>query len=454
MFVHGHAARGMMTSTNLPETRFAQSGDVSIAYQVMGDGPVDIVYVPGIVSNVELFHEIPGYTAFFEHLARFARVVTLDKRGQGLSDRIVGAPTLEQRADDVRAVMDAVGMKRVALIGNSEGAALVAYFAATYPESMSHLIIMAGLVKFARSEGFPWGTTENQATGMAKYWGTGRVFQSIAPDTLGGKDQLAALARYERQSCSPGNFRALLELNMKLDVLPILPQIRVPTLIIHRTTDTAIPIEAARHTASFIPGARIFEQTAGDHLIFNGDYPALCTEIEEFVTGERRDAPPTVDRVLATVLFTDIVDSTSQAAAMGDAAWRKKLDEHDRIATRLIDQHRGRLIKMTGDGVLAMFDGPGRAIRCALGMDPALARLQLSVRAGLHTGEVEERGDDIGGIAVHAASRVMTNAGPGEVLVSRVVADLVAGSGISFADRGETELKGMPGTWRLLAASV
>jgi class 3 adenylate cyclase/alpha-beta hydrolase superfamily lysophospholipase len=443
-----------MTSTNLPETRFAQSGDVSIAYQVMGDGPADIVYVPGLVSNLELFHEIPGYTDFFDHLARFARVVMLDKRGQGLSDRIVGAPTLEQRADDVRSVMDAVGMKRVALIGNSEGAALVAYFAATYPESISHLIIMAGLAKFARSEAFPWGATEKVASSMAKYWGTGRIFRNLAPSTLAGDDQLAGLARYERQSCSPGNFRALLELNMKLDVLAILPQIRVPTLIIHRTTDQAVPLEAARHTASLIPGAKIFEQSGGDHFIFGGDYPALCTEIEEFVTGERREASAAVDRVLATVLFTDIVDSTSQAAAIGDAAWRRKLDEHDRIARRLIDQHRGRLIKMTGDGVLAMFDGPGRAIRCALGMEPALARLQLSIRAGLHTGEVEERGEDIGGIAVHAASRVMSNAGPGEVLVSRVVADLVAGSGISFTDRGEAELKGIPGTWRLFAASV
>src|SRR5262249_39313241 len=340
--------------------------DVSIAYQVMGDRPVDVVYVPGIVSNVELFREVPGYTDFFDRLTRFARVVMLDKRGQGLSDRIVGAPTLEQRADDVRAVMDAVGMKRVALIGNSEGAALVAYFAATYPESISHLIIMAGLLKFARSEGFPWGTTEEGASGMAKYWGTGRIFRSLAPGTLAGDDQLAALARYERQSCSPGNFRALLELNMKLDVLPILPQIRVPTLILHRTTDQAIPIEAARYTASLIPGAKMFEQSGGDHFMFNADCPALCAEIQEFVTGERPDVPATIDRVLATVMFTDIVDSTSHAAALGDAAWRRKLDEHDRIATRLIDQHRGRLIKMTGDGVLAMFDGPGHAIRCAL----------------------------------------------------------------------------------------
>jgi class 3 adenylate cyclase/pimeloyl-ACP methyl ester carboxylesterase len=444
----------VQSQASLPETCFAQSGDVSIAYQVMGEGPVDIVYVPGIVSNVELFHEVPGYTDFFNHLARFARVVVLDKRGQGLSDRIVGAPTLEQRADDLRAVMDKVGMKRVALIGNSEGTALAAYFAATYPESTSHLVILAGLAKFARSEEFPWGATEEWVIKSHKAWGTGRVFRGLAPDTFSGEEQLATLARYERQSCSPGNFRALLELNMKLDVLPILPQIRVPTLVVHRTTDQAIPIEAARYTASLIPGAKLFEQVGGDHLFCNGNYPALCAEIEEFITGERQDAPVAIDRVLATVLFTDIVESTSQAAANGDAAWRKKLDEHDRVAKRLIEQYRGRLIKLTGDGVLAIFDGPGRAIRCALGMEPALARLPLSVRAGLHTGEVEDRGDDIGGIAVHAASRVMSKASAGEVLVSRVVADLVAGSGIGFIDRGEAELKGMPGTWQLFAASV
>lgn len=241
---------------------------------------------------------------------------------------------------------------------------------------------------------------------------------------------------------------------MKLDVLPLLPQIRMPTLILHRKTDTAAPIEAARHMARLIPGAKLIEQGAGDHFFLTGDYPTDCADIEEFVTGTRHDVPGVTDRILATVLFTDISNSTAQAAGMGDAAWRKALDEHDSIAKRLIEQHRGRLIKTMGDGVLAMFDGPGRAIRCALGMDPALARLHLSVRAGLHTGEVEVRGDDIGGIAVHVASRVMSKAKPGEVLVSRVVADLVAGSGITFADRGEAELKGVPGIWRLLAASV
>lgn len=443
-----------MNPTDLPETHFARSGDVSIAYQVMGDGPLDLVFVPGIVSNVELFHDFDGYTDFFRRLARFSRVVMFDKRGQGLSDRISGAPTIEQRADDVRAVMDALGMKRVVLVGNSEAAALVAYYAAAFPEQVSHLVIIAGLAKFARSEEHPWGQTEAGSKLWAEIWGKGHVFRSLSPSAFPDDGGLAAAARYERQCCSPGNFRALLELDMKLDVLPILPEIRVPTLVLHRTTDLAVPIEAARYTAGLIPGAKLIEHHEGDHFLVTGNYPALCADIEEFVTGTRNDAPATIDRILATVMFTDIVDSTTQAAQMGDAAWRKVLDEHDRTARRLIEQHRGRLIKTTGDGVLATFDGPGRAIRCALGMEPALARLNLSVRAGLHTGEVEDRGDDIGGIAVHAASRVMANAAPGEVLVSRVVADLVAGSGISFADRGETQLKGVPGTWRMLAASV
>jgi len=265
---------------------------------------------------------------------------------------------------------------------------------------------------------------------------------------------LAMAARFERQSCSPGNFKALLELNAQLDVRQILSGVRAPTLVLHNIGDRLASIEGGRYFAKHIPGARLIEYESDDHIFFVGDYLQKCVDIEEFVTGERRESGPAVERILATVLFTDIVDSTAQAAEMGDAAWRKSLDEHDRIAKRLIEQHRGRLIKTTGDGVLATFDGPGRAIRCALSMDPALARLNLSVRAGLHTGEVEDRGDDIGGIAVHAASRVMSQASPGEVLVSRVVADLVAGSGISFADRGETELKGIPGPWRLLSASI
>ncbi len=440
-------------TADLPETSFAQSGNVSIAYQVMGAGPIDLVFVPGIVSNIELAHELPSYTECFRRLTQFCRVATFDKRGQGLSDRISGAPTLEDRTDDVRAVMDAAGMKRVVLLAHSEGAAMGAYFAAVYPERESHLIIHGGLPKFARSDDYPFGPTAEQLSKTAAKWGTGSLIKAAAPSLFGSTAAKASAARFERQSCSPGNFKALLDLNAQLDVRQILPDIRVPTLVLHTKTDRMAPVEGARYVAEKIPGAKLIEYETGDHLFYSSTDQWLA-DVEEFVTGQRQVASGAMDRILATVLFTDIVDSTAQAAAKGDAAWRKTLDEHDRVVRRLVDQHRGRLIKTTGDGVLATFDGPGRAIRCALSLEPALARLNLSIRAGLHTGEVEDRGADIGGIAVHAAARVMSMAGAGEVLVSRVVADLVAGSGISFTDRGEAELKGIPGTWRLLAAAL
>jgi len=443
-----------MNANDVPETRFARSGDVSIAYQAMGAGPINLVFVPGIIFHVEAVHDMPGATDFFRRLSRFSRVAVFDKRGQGLSDRIAGAPTLEERADDVRAVMDELEMKRVALCGYSEGAMMSAFFAASYPDRVSHLIIIGGLAKFSRSDDYPYGASEEQIRKGAAAYGTGQLFKAAAPSLAQDPVSIASGARFERLSCSPGNFRALLEMNLRLDVRQILPEIRVPTLVLHRKTDILAPVAGGRYYAEHIPGAKYIEYATGDHWVTAGDYTAICADIEEFVTGERNDTPAMTERILATVLFTDIVESTSQAARMGDAEWRQKLDEHDRIARRLIEQHRGRLIKMTGDGVLATFDGPGRAIRCALAMDPALARLHLSVRAGLHTGEVEERGDDIGGIAVHVASRVMSKAGPSEVLVSRVVADLIAGSGIGFADRGEAELKGIPGTWRLLAATL
>ncbi|MBS0386504.1 MAG: adenylate/guanylate cyclase domain-containing protein [Proteobacteria bacterium] len=444
-----------MSSSRLPTTRFAQSGDASIAYQVMGDGPIDLVVAPGIINNVELFHDIPGYTDFFARLAKFARVVVFDKRGQGLSDRVSGAITLEQRVDDVRAVMRELGMNRVVLVGISEAAALAGYFAATFPEQISHLVVMHGVPKFARSDGYEWGAREEDKDLILSAYGSGRFLAFLAPTMFsGGSERIELAARCERQSCSPGNFRAMLESNMKLDVLALLPQIRAPTLIIHRKTDTAAPIESGRYMASLISGAKMIEQDGGDHFFLTGDYAANCMAIEEFVTGSHHDEPVSLDRILATVLFTDISGSTARAVEIGDSAWRQLLDEHDRIVRRLIEQHRGRLIKSTGDGVLAIFDGPGRAIRCALGMDPALARLRLSVRAGLHTGEVEVRGEDIGGVAVHVASRVMSKAKAGEVLVSRVVSDLVAGSGITFEDRGDAELSGIPGPQRLLAASA
>lgn len=443
-----------MNSNDLPETRFARSGDVSIAYQVMGSGPIDLVFVPGIIFHIEAMHEFPGVTDFFRRLSRFARVAVFDKRGQGLSDRVAGAPTLEERADDVRAVMDATGMKRVVLCGYSEGTMMSAFFAATHPDSVSHLILIGGIPKFQRSADYPQGAPEEALRRTADQYATGKLLRMAAPSMIRDDAGLAQAARIERLSCSPGNFRALIEMNVTLDVRSVLPEIRVPTLVLHRETDRLAPVAGGRCYADGIPGARYIEYPSGDHWISSGDYGAICSDIEEFVTGQRQGVSALSERILATVLFTDIVESTSTAAKIGDAAWRRKLEEHDRIAIRLIERHRGRLIKSTGDGMLATFDGPGRAIRCALAMDPALAGLQLSVRAGLHTGEVEDRGDDIGGIAVHAAARVMAMANPGEVLVSRVVADLVAGSGIGFVDRGECELRGMPGAWRLFAASL
>jgi class 3 adenylate cyclase/esterase/lipase len=445
----------MIAPEHLPETRFAKSGEVNIAYQVMGEGPVDLVWVPGLCTHVELNHEIPGYTDFMRRLAGFSRLALFDKRGQGLSDRVAGAPTLEERSDDVRAVMDAIGMKRVALVGVSEGTMMAAYFAATYPERVSHLVLAAGLAKQVSSDDYPYGPSPELFRKFAEHWTSGMIIKSFIPSLAGDPAFAALAAKYERQSCSPGNFRALAEMNIKLDTRAILPQIRVPTLVLHRTNDRVVQIEQGRYYAEHIRGAKFIAYPEGeDHFFMTRDGDAFCADIEQFVTGARHEASQASERVLATVLFTDIVDSTAQASRLGDAAWRKTLDEHDHIVRRLIEHHRGRLVKTTGDGVLATFDGPGRAIHCALAMEPALARLNLSVRAGLHTGEVETRGDDIGGIAVHTASRVMSSAGAGEVLVSRVVADLVAGSNIHFSDRGEAQLKGIPGTWRLLAASV
>jgi class 3 adenylate cyclase len=439
---------------DLPETCFAQSGDVNIAYQVMGEGPLNLVVIWGMMSHVEFMHELPGHTDFLRRLSRFARVVIFDKRGQGLSDRVVGVPTLEERVDDVRAIMDALNMERAVLLGVSEGTAMSVFFAATHPDRVSHLALWGGFARFASTDGYPIGRPEEQLRQSVSLYGTGVLFRLAAPGWAADPLTEPLLGKYERLSCSPGNFRAVMEMNLRIDVRQILGEIRVPTLVMHRRSDQLIPFESGKYLADHIPEAVLREYASGGHYPTDGSWEEICGDIEEFVTGERHDAPEAVERILATVLFTDIVESTSQAAQMGDASWRKTLDEHDRIARNLVERHRGRLIKTTGDGILATFDGPGRAVRCALAMEPALTRLNLSVRAGLHTGEVEERGDDIGGIAVNAASRVMSKAGAGEVLVSRVVADLVGGSGLVFADRGDTDLKGIPGTWRLFAASL
>jgi class 3 adenylate cyclase len=438
-----------MSDLELPVTQYALSGDVNIAYQTMGNGPVDIVLVPGFMSHIEFMHELPGYTAFLRRLSGFARVVTFDKRGQGLSDRVSDAPSLEQRMDDVRAVMDAIGSQRATLFGVSEGCAMSALFAATYPERVSRLILFGGYVNRRDLS----GTIEERVLQRAKLWGTGAMIKTVAPSLATDPDAVARFGKFERLSASPGAVKSFVRLNALIDVSSILPTVRVPTLVLHRQGDVQVPVELGRELARLIPDAKFIQHPGADHGLAVGDVEALLGDIEEFVTGHRDSSSDSLERVLATVLFTDIVDSTRSAAAKGDQAWRRLLDSHDQLALQLLERHRGTLIKSTGDGILATFDGPGRAVRCALALEAASKQIGLPLRAGLHTGEIEIRGRDIGGIAVHAASRVMTQSRPDEVLVSRVVTDLVAGAGLSFAERGSYELKGLPGRWDLFAAS-
>ena len=439
-----------MSDFVLPETHYALSGDVNIAYQVMGDGPVDLVLVPGLISHVELLHELPGYTAALRRLSRFARVVTFDKRGQGLSDRISGAPSLEQRMDDVRAVMDSIGSARAILIGFSEGAAMSVLFAATYPERVPRLVLVGAWVRAS----VPDDVWRERLERAVKAWGTGQVLKPVFKSQATNADAVAQLAKLERFSSSPGALRTYLALNRPIDVSSILPLLRIPTLVLHCRTDAQVDVAIGREIAKQIPGARYIEYPDGDHAFWTGDVESLLLDIEEFVTGRRDSASPDLERVLATVLFTDIVDSTQRAAQMGDEKWRKLLDQHDRVAGQTVENHRGKLVKSTGDGILATFDGPGRAVRCALSFGAAARQLGLPLRAGLHTGEIEVRGRDIGGITVHAAARVMAQSGSNEVLVSRVVTDLVAGAGLKFSERGSFELKGLPGRWDLFAASM
>jgi class 3 adenylate cyclase/pimeloyl-ACP methyl ester carboxylesterase len=442
-----------MSDFELPVTRYAVSGNVNIAYQTMGSGPVDVVLVPGVVTHVEFLHEIPGYTASLRRLSSFARVVTFDKRGQGLSDRIAGAPSLEQRMGDVRAVMDEIGSRRAVLLGFSEGCPMSALFAATYPERVSQLILFGGFARFADLVGAE--NMEKVLRRAVKLWGTGATINLILPSQAANQDMVNLFAKFERLSASPGAYKDLWSLNSMIDVKPILSTVRVPTLVLHRRHDAFVSVECGRDLAARIPGAKYIEYPAGDHApFFSGDVEALHGDIEEFVTGYRESSSSDLERVLATVLFTDIVNSTLGAVEKGDQTWRRLLDRHDQIARQIVEKHRGAFIKTTGDGFLATFDGPGRAVRCALAFGVAAEQAGLPVRAGLHTGEIEIERGDVSGIAVHAAARVMSQSQAGEVLVSRVVTDLVAGAGLKFTERGSYELKGLPGRWDLFAASV
>jgi class 3 adenylate cyclase len=438
----------------IPETKYARSGDLHIAYQAFGDGPIDVVTTPGWISHMECQWEQPLLAHFIKRPASFARVLLFDKRGTGLSDRTTTVPTLEECMDDIRAVMDAEGSERAALIGHYDSGAHSAMFAATYPERTSALIVVGGYAKGARDETYPSGpdpaVTGLLAASIRDEWGKGTIAPVIAPSMAGDRAFVEWWARFERLSASPGAAASLFQMMAEMDIRDILPNIHAPTLIIHRTDHPGVPVESARYLADHIPNARLVELPGCDALPYTpagGD--DILDEIQEFLTGVREGPPP--DRVLATVLFTDIVDSTKRASELGDRAWRELLDRHDATVRRQLERYRGTEVKAFGDGFLATFDGPARAIQCALAVRENLEPLGLDVRAGVHTGEVERRGSDVGGIAVHIGARVAALAEPGEVLASSTVKDLVVGSGIAFETRGSHTLKDVPDEWRLFA---
>src|SRR5580658_1076005 len=432
-----------------PVTRYAKSGDVHIAYQVFGEGPVNLVLAPPFVSNIENYWTFPDLERWLLRLASFARVVMFDKRGTGMSDRVAELPGLDQRIDDLRAVMDAAGMEQAALLGISEGSPLAALFAATYPDRCRALVLYGGFVRFSS-----WFPTEEALAAFLGYidqaWGSGGSLPFFAPSLANDPAAQQWMGRFERLGASPAAVTALMRMNSEIDISGIVSTIRVPTLVIHRTEDVTINVEGGRYLAKHIPGARYIELPGKDHPPWIGDNSMeIADAIEEFLTGTR--VPVTVDRVLATVLFTDIVGSTEKAAALGDRRWRDLLDGHHSTIRRNLARFRGNEIKSTGDGFLATFDGPARAVRCACAIVDEIRLLGIQVRAGLHTGECEMSDNDVSGIAVHIGARVTSLAGASEVLVSSTVKDLVAGSGLRFGDRGNRSLKGIPGEWHIYA---
>ena len=436
-----------------PHTHYAKSGDVHIAYQVIGKGPIDLVFVPGFVSHVEASWQSTTRAKFFNRLASFSRLILFDKRGTGLSDRSSQLFSLEQRMDDVRAVMDAAGSQRAAIFGISEGGPMSILFAATYPERTSALIMYGAYAKRAWAEDYPFGWRDEEWVAffdnVENHWGTtrGLDLNIWAPSVAHDEHVWEDVAKYMRSAASPGAVRAVMQMNREIDVRHVRPSIRVPTLITHRIGDRNISIQQARYMAERIPGARLVELPGDDHMAWFGDIDDILSEVEEFLTGVR--PKPEADRVLATILFTDIAGATERAAEMGDQKWSHLLARHHELIRGELNRFRGREIDTAGDGFFATFDGPARAIICAKAIQSELTKLGLTVRIGLHTGECEVMDEKVSGIAVHIGARVVNYAAPGEILVTSTVKDLVAGSGLSFADRGEYELKGVPGKWRL-----
>jgi pimeloyl-ACP methyl ester carboxylesterase/class 3 adenylate cyclase len=439
----------------VPETRYAKSGEVHIAYQVVGEGPFDMVFVPGFVSNVEAVWSSPPRARFLQGLASFCRLILFDKRGTGMSDRTSQIFTLEQRMEDVHAVMDAAGSERAALFGFSEGGPMSILFAATYPKRTRALVFYGSYAKRSWAADYPFGWTSEQwdafLANMEENWGKpdGVVLDRWAPSIARDEQAATAAAAYFRASASPGAALAVMKMNREIDVRDILPSVHVPTLIMHRVDERVIHVDNARYMARRIPGAKLVELPGIDHMPWVGDFEPIVQETAEFLTGTRHVAEP--ERELATVQFIDIVQSTERAAALGDRKWRELLEGFQSLVRESLRQHRGREIDTAGDGFLAAFDGPARAIRCAVAVRERARAHGIELRAGVHTGECEIIGEKLGGIAVHTGSRVAGKAEPGEILVSQTVKDLVAGSGLQFAERGVHSLKGVPGEWRLYA---
>jgi class 3 adenylate cyclase len=440
------------------EVRYAESGDLRIAYQTFGAGDLELVIVPGFISNLDMIWETSTMAPVLERLGRFARCVVFDKRGTGLSDRDLGFGSLEERMDDIRAVVDAVGFERPAIFGISEGGPLSLLFAATYPDRVRALALYGTMARCSWAPDYPDGVSVELLAAICQNveerWGTSSslgAFVQHAPDDPAARD---LVARYARGACSPRMARSILERNTEIDVRPILSTVAAPTLVLHSTRDPLIPVSWGRYIADHVPGARWVEHDADYHMIYDGATAWYLDEVEEFLTGHRPSISALPERVLATVLFTDIVGSTERAVSVGDHVWRGVLDRHDSIATDQVTAHGGRLVKTTGDGILATFDGPSRAVACAEAIRADVAPLELEIRAGVHTGELERRGDDVGGIGVHIGSRIAGLAGPGEVWVSRTVKDLTAGSGLAFSDRGFHALKGVPDEWELFALTA
>ena len=436
---------------------YAQSGELSIAYKTIGSGPPDILFIPGFVSNVELIDELPTWSHTLNQLARLGRLVFFDKRGTGCSDRTLGTGSAEDRMDDARAVADAAGIEQSVVVGLSEGGPLAILYATAFPERVSSLVLWGTFARIREAPDYPTGVPseliDTFIDRVRTDWGTGRALEAFLG---GGVDDSfrEGLAHYERQTATPNAASTILQHNTNMDVRHALNAVRVPTLIVHRSGDPIVPIVHARFMYEHIAGSQMLEFPGDFHVAPSvGGEDDIMDAIAEFVTGTPVVRTDDIDRVLMTVVFTDIVDSTARAAEMGDRSWRALLEQHDTYAARAVEQHRGVVVKRTGDGLLATFDGPGRGVRAARAVQEAVRPLGIDVRAGVHTGEVERRADDVAGIGVHIGARVSSLAGPGEVLVTNTVKDLVFGSELNFDDRGMTTLKGVPGDWHLWAAN-